>query len=400
MKLAFPAIWATLGVMFLTNARESPRNISLPNVPLISNLDFSQFLVQSGHVDLVRPERQNVGADSLPALGVDTAPNIDKLWQDAICRGERFLRLMSYSDYDAGQSMNPPANTAQSQWSLDDLEKWGYRIDSVPEASRDFEPGGYWGIGPHLRRALVSDKCNEEGGLWTASQIMHDKVHFPTPEQEWYQGPDGGWRRSTGARFTMMVNPQGGIIAQYRKGIAPAAKDRVPPVEDYQLPPLAKSSDMMWALWERDILPDSRRKVQFFISLCVTNEETTKIIYRALREVGQPLSGTPYKFEMTTDQGKAVLGSPNAVGFAHFLIQHKGQLGLKSIANAYVFYSQTWHECPCLLLQATVVATPSPRPTPTPAPDPNSQEPLAAKVIAQLVTRDGKRSVVKTHTLA
>jgi hypothetical protein len=48
-------------------------------------------------------------------LDTTTAAN-DALWATSQCKGAKFLTQMSYSDYDVGQSLPNPANTAQSPW--------------------------------------------------------------------------------------------------------------------------------------------------------------------------------------------------------------------------------------------------------------------------------------------
>jgi hypothetical protein len=40
----------------------------------------------------------------------------DEAWNDAKCKGRKFMAQMSYSDYDAGQALPVPANTVQSPW--------------------------------------------------------------------------------------------------------------------------------------------------------------------------------------------------------------------------------------------------------------------------------------------
>jgi hypothetical protein len=40
---------------------------------------------------------------------------------------------------------------------------------------------------------------------------------------------------------------------------------------------------------------------------------------------------------MTTDEGKAILGSPNGRGVAFFLYQHKNILGIKTVDSVTIF---------------------------------------------------------------
>jgi hypothetical protein len=40
---------------------------------------------------------------------------------------------------------------------------------------------------------------------------------------------------------------------------------------------------------------------------------------------------------MTTEGGRAILGSPNGKGIGYFLSQHKDQLGVKTVESVTVF---------------------------------------------------------------
>jgi hypothetical protein len=48
--------------------------------------------------------------------GFPPFPAYDEAWNEAKCKGRKFMAQMSYSDYDAGQALPVPANTVQSPW--------------------------------------------------------------------------------------------------------------------------------------------------------------------------------------------------------------------------------------------------------------------------------------------
>jgi hypothetical protein len=50
---------------------------------------------------------------------------------------------------------------------------------------------------------------------------------------------------------------------------------------------------------------------------------------------------------------EARLGTPNGVGIAYFLIQHKARLGHRWIWAVRVFHCDTGHKTPCLLFYIT-----------------------------------------------
>lgn len=55
-----------------------------------------------------------------------------------------------------------------------------------------------------------------------------------------------------------------------------------------------------------------------------------------------PLEAKAKVFSMNTDEGKALLGTPNGKGVAWLLINHKAQLGMKQIKEVKVW--KAWKE--------------------------------------------------------
>lgn len=47
------------------------------------------------------------------------------------------------------------------------------------------------------------------------------------------------------------------------------------------------------------------------------------------------------EFDTKSDEGHALLGSPNGAAFAYFLMQHKAELGQKTITKVTVFRAET-----------------------------------------------------------
>jgi hypothetical protein len=88
------------------------------------------------------------------------------------------------------------------------------------------------------------------------------------------------------------------------------AADNVHPNDfpDYELPPLQKLSDMMWAMWELHIPAEQRANLDFFMSLGIINPTSSSIIKRALDSEGQILTTAPYRFDPMSDGGLAILG--------------------------------------------------------------------------------------------
>jgi len=74
-----------------------------------------------------------------------------------------------------------------------------------------------------------------------------------------------------------------------------------------ELPEMQKSSDMMWAQWEFYIPENKRHNVQYFITLSIENPTTLALMRRALDARGKDLTRRGERFEMSTDEGKALL---------------------------------------------------------------------------------------------
>tara|TARA_R110002003_G_scaffold56_4_gene5091 strand:- start:17813 stop:18145 length:333 start_codon:yes stop_codon:yes gene_type:complete len=100
-------ITAALLTLALTAASKPPLPlahdpIALPN-PILSNPD--------------------VISNSLSSLqrrwpGPPPPPAANAVWEAAKCKGRKFGAQMSYSDFDVGQMLPVPQNTAQSPWGI------------------------------------------------------------------------------------------------------------------------------------------------------------------------------------------------------------------------------------------------------------------------------------------
>jgi len=76
--------------------------------------------------------------------------------------------------------------------------------------------------------------------------------------------------------------------------------------------------------------------------LGISNDKTNEIIARCLRNAGRELQEWPgVSFTTDSEEGHALLGSPNGATFAFFLMQHKAQLGHKTITRITVLRPET-----------------------------------------------------------
>lgn len=143
-----------------------------------------------------------------------------------------------------------------------------------------------------------------------------------------------------------------------------ASADRYYPngFPDNELPEMRHLSDMIGVNWQ--YAPgELQTNVKYFLSLGITNEPSLALISRALSNFNAQLEANPRQFPTTTDEGLALLGSPNGASFAHFLIERKYIVGLKSINAVWVWECESDHKHPCMMFGVVDVPTPAERPS-------------------------------------
>ena len=93
-----------------------------------------------------------------------------------------------------------------------------------------------------------------------------------------------------------------------------AGKERRPVVGADELPLIRAFSDMAWISWKElaGVTESDPKNIHYFMSLSITNEQTQRILSRAIREVLPGAWGFPdwggFEFDTSTPQGQAILG--------------------------------------------------------------------------------------------
>ncbi|KAF2792529.1 hypothetical protein K505DRAFT_211929, partial [Melanomma pulvis-pyrius CBS 109.77] len=272
-------------------------------------------------------------------------PASDKEWDDATCKGLKLRDSMLGSDRTAGQLFNPPKQSAQSTFSneIDKFEYESYNPIMLDPNYGNFD--GFWGIGHALRFLSVSDKPSIQGGRNILLFLRHgtfEEDEHGNPDEPPYIVDGKTYRVSkrydiqTIISFTLLYLLV--IIAMNRMGPKHAAKDRIPPVPEDQIPPFYQSSDISWALWQHFARPNNLKNIKYYFTLLISNSLTQRLIVRAMKAQDAQLGSFPgTKFWTNLPEGQALLASPNGVGMAYFLIEHKNELGSKYIEDVYVF---------------------------------------------------------------
>jgi len=88
---------------------EASHDTIFPALARLPNLNIPT-LSSDHHDNVTHHERRWTGAPPNPAT--------DEVWEAAKCKGRKFMAQMSYSDYDVGQMLPTPANTAASPWNF------------------------------------------------------------------------------------------------------------------------------------------------------------------------------------------------------------------------------------------------------------------------------------------
>ncbi|KAJ5403995.1 hypothetical protein N7509_003866 [Penicillium cosmopolitanum] len=101
-------------------------------------------------------------------------------------------------------------------------------------------------------------------------------------------------------------------------------------------PPLTKLSDVYFLRWQDIASRKQLRNLKYFFRLHVINTQSKAIAAQAFG--GEPVPRWPGRsFDLSTDEGLAILGTPNGAGVAWFLINHKPELGVRAPNKVTVF---------------------------------------------------------------
>ncbi|KAF1347246.1 hypothetical protein EJ07DRAFT_30722, partial [Lizonia empirigonia] len=128
------------------------------------------------------------------------------------------------------------------------------------------------------------------------------------------------------------------LLAMNRKSPRYAGRQRKPKVEGDGLPDLQSFSDIAWLKWKASTgsAPSSMR---YFASISITNIETNGVIAKVLSQAGytEVPAWPGYDVDANTEPGAALMGTPNALAFSYFLVQHKTSLGNLKISKVTLF---------------------------------------------------------------
>jgi hypothetical protein len=251
----------------------------------------------------------------------------DRGWDDHLAYGQQLMKEMR----------EPIGNVEQSKWTdVNDIHKYGWST----RVERNID---YGDNGGSSYMQLSMEQIFKQYGFSKATkdnlevQVINDRDVTPA---------DTLHPKSMG-RFENIFNPAV-IIATYNysPGNVPLGEQNPNvPKEDRTL--LKRWWDITFLLWQNFLKenPAGMKQLKCIIRNNISGLETIATIDQAMRTKvpGYYAGGTKdfddgTWFDMQQDEAAAaILGTPNGQGVAKFLIQHKAQLGLKTIRRIKVY---------------------------------------------------------------
>ncbi|KAJ4372914.1 hypothetical protein N0V83_003205 [Neocucurbitaria cava] len=271
-----------------------------------SGLIYTQSSIDDAvdHTPIVRDLNSNAILNSpRPAQGFDDDDQASAIdWATYTNKGGAFMCGLLATDQSAGQLLRdartPPS--AASLWRGDlkqELSTWYWHVNGRPTYNCKLDD--YWYIASVATEAYYEFGINTKGGAIFNFYLESPKF---AASSLWYNS---------------------------RKDADPG-----------DLPQLRALSDILWGYWNRD--NPNIKNIRYFFMIGIANPTTNQLIASILHNAGRELSEWPgASFATATDEGHALLGSPNGAAFAYFLMQHKAELGYKIITKVTVFQPDT-----------------------------------------------------------
>ena len=141
-------------------------------------------------------------------------------------------------------------------------------------------------------------------------------------------------------RYSNVYNAKTGVIIAYNN-FGPAYMVRAKSIKT--LPDIRAWSDITFVEWQMQAQNKDQdvSGLKYVIRYDIVNDETADIIARAAGPRFR-IAWPGATISMSTEQGRAILGTPNGVGVAFLLATHKAQLGQKTVESVHVWTRQIY----------------------------------------------------------
>jgi hypothetical protein len=262
----------------------------------------------------------------------------------AYFKGRTLQELMLADTKTAGQMFVPKRQSAESKFqSIADLQRFGYTEDPTQQSAHALvliKIGLVLesiGLDPcflpkvsHEDFTSVNDHCPRAPQGFTGTNIaVGHNVILENPTAEGRKGP------TIISYFLQVINPGDGLLVAY-DNLSPLEAYLAESETEFDVPDLRFWSDVAFLQWKSHASEDSELK--YVLRFNVTNY-TTNFVVEAINAANHgrmlPWPGTDY--DAASEEGQALLGTPNGSSVAFMLVQHKQQLGHKTVDKITVF---------------------------------------------------------------
>jgi hypothetical protein len=111
-----------------------------------------------------------------------------------------------------------------------------------------------------------------------------------------------------------------------------------------QLPAVSKWSDVIFVEWQHETRrrPLGVGELKWIFRYNIVNPTTRAVAVEALRRDGSRRTGWPgVSFHACSENGEAIIGTPNGRGIVWLLATHKQQFGAKTVESVRVWLTGT-----------------------------------------------------------
>ncbi|KAF2656276.1 hypothetical protein K491DRAFT_745228 [Lophiostoma macrostomum CBS 122681] len=271
------------------------------------------------------------------------SPITDDVWQKMVSKGCNILQACAANDGDAAEWVGR-SGTAESPYQNfpRDLDFWGYKEQDALVAFRRVAPDYQ-----EAYAALGLDPAKELGDRGHGPNVVVAYLHDED------KTIDNVVYKKTEANFRTIINTKDAVIIGWYK-FGPAYNGGMQPPAVTTLPKLKNWSDIAFLSWKAQ---GGSGNLKYIWSAQISNTIIPGLLGRALVEGKRKddnLDKTkPFDedkecdkfrwkdqvaFSMSSDAGKALLGSPNGRGAGHLLLEHKSTFGEKTTLSHVTFY--------------------------------------------------------------
>ncbi|RFU33648.1 hypothetical protein B7463_g2679, partial [Scytalidium lignicola] len=262
-------------------------------------------------------------------LPIESINDSRKIANTAVGKGQKLLCLLPVSAQDATSIQGSPS---QSPWTdYSSLQANGWSVEDYNAVSE--------GAFDELFEALNIDPSQNVG-------ISLDQDQTATVVGQTYEISEG--------RYRSVFNVEGGVIVA-DDNLSPTKTEAA---ESGPVVPLHQWSDVVFLQWNH-IAASNVGNLKYIFRALITNEDTKSMVDEAFQRKGETIGAWEDRvvFGMDTEEGQAILGSPNGSGVAWILINHKDNnlLGIKTIQSVTVWQVDSDSPNPGLAMYFTIL---------------------------------------------